>query len=189
MWRLTNGHYWHADFANQGNVLTTGARKEIETPYKTRTIPMSLNELWLSNLGLSPQYLFLPDLRRLAHAEIMSRDLSGYKTRLQTVFGETMFTCLMALLAAALSMLYFAFATRWFAVTAVLLAGYLAHFASKALSLMGEFGYISPFAAGWLAPLWMIAALAGALFVIQRRRGLGVNLEDTPHFADAASAE
>jgi len=71
----------------------------------------------------------------------------------------------------------------------VLLAGYLAHFASKALSLMGEFGYISPFAAGWLAPLWMIAAMACALFVIQRRRGLGVNLEDTPHFADAASAE
>jgi len=189
MWRLTNGHYWHADFANQGNVLTTGARKENETPYKTRSIPMSLNELWLSNLGLSPQYLFLSDLRRLAHAEIMSRDLSGYKTRLQIMFGETLFTCLMALLAAALSMLYFAFATRWFAVTAVLLAGYLAHFASKALSLMGEFGYISPFAAGWLAPLWMIAAMACALFVIQRRRGLGVNLEDTPHFADAASAE
>src|SRR5215469_3851491 len=175
-WRLTNGHYWHADFANQGNVLTTGARKESEIPYRTRTIPMSLNELWLSNLGLSPQYLFLPDLRRLAHAEIMSRDLSGYKTRLQIMFGETLFTCLMALLAAALSMLYFAFATRWFAVTAVLLAGYLAHFASKALSLMGEFGYISPFAAGWLAPLWMIAAMACALFVIQRRRGLGVNL-------------
>jgi lipopolysaccharide export LptBFGC system permease protein LptF len=119
----------------------------------------------------------------------MSRDLSGYKTRLQTVFGESLFTCLMALLAAALSMLYFAFVTRWFALVAVLLAGYLAHFASNAFGLMGEFGYVPPVAAGWLAPLLMIAAVGCALFVIQKKRGLGVRLDDTPHFTDAAAAE
>jgi hypothetical protein len=72
---------------------------------------------------------------------------------------------------------------------AVLLAGYLAHFASKAFSLMGEFGYISPFFAGWLAPLLLVAAVGWALFVIQKRRGLGVKLKDTPHFTDTASAE
>lgn len=182
VWRLTDGHYWRADFADQGRVLTTGAHEENEIPFKTRTIVMNLDELWLSNLGLSPQYLSLSDLRRLAHAQIMSRDLSGYRTRLQTVFGETLFTCLMAFLAAALSMLYFAFATRWFALVAVLLAGYLAHFASKAFSLMGEFGYIPPLVAGWLAPLLLIAAVGCALFVIQKKRGLGVKLEDTPHF-------
>ena len=189
MWRLERGHYWRAGFADQGRVLSTGTREESEIPFESRTIPMSLNQLWLSNLGLSPQYLFLPDLRSLARAQIMSRDLSGYRTRLQTVFGETLFTCLMAVLAAALSMLYFAFATRWFALVAVLLAGYLAHFASKAFSLMGEFGYIPPLAAGWLAPLLMIAGVGSALIVIQKKRGLGVKLEDTPHFTDAASAE
>ncbi len=189
IWRLEHGHYWRAEFANEGNVLTTGMHEENEIPFASRAIPMSLDELWLGNLGLSPQYIFLPDLRKLAHAQIMSRDLSGYRTRLQTVFGESLFTCLMALLAAALSMLYFAFTTRWFAVIAVLLAGYLAHFASKAFSLMGEFGYISPFAAGWLAPLLMLLAVGYVLLVIQRKRGLGVKLDDTPHFADAASAE
>ncbi|HEX4272988.1 MAG TPA: LptF/LptG family permease [Rhizomicrobium sp.] len=182
MWRLTGGHYWRADFANRGNVLTTGSREENEIPFQTRTIPMSLNELWLSNLGLSPQYLFLSDLHRLIHAQIMSRDLSGYKTRLQTVFGETLFTCLMAFLAAALAMLYFAFNTRWFALVGVLLAGYIAHFASKAFSLMGEFGYISPFFAGWLAPMLLAVAVGYALYVIQKNRGLGVQLKDTPHF-------
>jgi lipopolysaccharide export system permease protein len=188
VWRLTDGHYWRADFANQGNVLSTGTREENEIPFTTRTIPMSLNELWLSNLGLSPQYLFLSDLRRLSHVQIMSRDQSGYRTRLQTLFGETVFTCLMAFLAAALSMLYFAFATRWFALVAVLLAGYIAHFASKAFSLMGEFGYISPFLAGWLAPLLLVVAVGYALYVIQKRRGLGVKLEDTPHFVEDAEA-
>ena len=184
LWRLEHGHYWRADFANQGNVLTTGAREEIETPFASRAISMSLDQLWLSNLGLSPQYLFLPDLRKLARAQIMSRDSSGYKTRLETVFGETLFTCLMAVLAAALSMLYFAFATRWIALVAVLLTGYLAHFASKAFSLMGEFGYIAPFAAGWLAPVLMLLAVVYALVVIQKKRGLGVKLEDTPHFSN-----
>ena len=189
VWRLSGGHYWRADFADQGKVLTTGVREENEVPFQTRTIAMSLDELWLSNLGLSPQYLSLSDLHTLAHAQIMSRDISGYKTRLQTVFGEILFTCLMTVLAASLSMLYFAYATRWFALVTVLLAGYLAHFASKAFSLMGEFGYISPFLAGWLAPLLLIVAVGWTLFVIQKKRGLGVKLKDTPDFTDAVSAD
>ena len=189
IWRLSGGHYWRADFADQGKVLTTGVREENEVRFQTRTIAMNLDELWLSNLGLSPQYLSLSDLHTLAHAQIMSRDISGYKTRLQTVFGETLFTCLMTVLAASLSMLYFAYATRWFALVTVLLAGYLAHFASKAFGLMGEFGYISPFLAGWLAPLLLIGAVGWTLFVIQKKRGLGVKLKDTPDFTDAVSAD
>jgi lipopolysaccharide export LptBFGC system permease protein LptF len=148
---------------------------------------MVLDEQWLRNFGLSPQYLKLGELMDLADARIMSRDLNGYKTRLQLVFGETLFTCTMALLGAALSMLYFAFQTRWFALVGVLLAGYLAHFASKAFQLMGEFGYMAPFFAGWLAPLLLIVAVLGTLYVIQKKRGLGIQLADTPHYADSTS--
>ena len=140
--------------------------------------------LWLRNLGLSPQYLRLGDLRTLAHAQIMSRDLSGYKTRLQVIFGEALFTCLMALLGAALSMLYFAYQTRWVELVMVLLVGYLAHFASKAFQLMGEFGYITPYFAGWLAPLLLLAAVARTLQMIQKKRGLGLRLADTPHYSN-----
>ncbi len=117
----------------------------------------------------------------------MSRDLSAYKTRLAVIFGETAFTCVMALLGAALSMLYFAYETRWVALVTVLLAGYLAHFASKAFILMGEFAYMAPFFSGWLAPILMMIALAWTLHVIQRRRGLGVELADTPHYQDSTS--
>jgi hypothetical protein len=53
--------------------------------------------------------------------------------------------------------------------------------------LMGEFGYMAPFFAGWLAPILLIAAVARALYVIQKKRGLGIRLEDTPHYADATS--
>jgi lipopolysaccharide export LptBFGC system permease protein LptF len=148
---------------------------------------MNLNEMWLRNLGLSPQYLRLGDLRELARAQIMSRDLNAYKTRLQLIFGEMLFTAAMALMGAALAMLYFAFETRWFALVGVLLAGYLAHFASKAFQLMGEFGYMAPFFAGWLAPLLLMVAVIGVLLAIQKRRGLGTELADTPHYADSTS--
>jgi lipopolysaccharide export system permease protein len=185
-WLLEDGHYWRADSTDRGAVLTTNASKENEIPFSVRTLSMTLDALWLRNLGLSPQYLSLSDLGTLARAPIMSRDLSGYKTRLQTVFGETLFTGMMALLAASLSMLYFAYQTRWFALVAVLLAGYLAHFASKAFILMGEFGYMAPFFAGWLAPLLLAVAVARALYVIQKKRGLGVRLQDTPRYSDGS---
>ena len=186
LWRLTNGHYWQASSVDRGDVLsTTDQGQEKEAPFQSRVIAMNLNDLWLRNLGLSPQYLYLGDLHTLAHAQIMSRDLFGYQTRLQTDFGEVLFTALMALMGAALSLHYFAYATRWFALVAVLLTGYLAHFASKAFVLMGEFGYIAPFWAGWLAPLLLLAGLMRVLMVLQKKRGLGVRLQDTPHYADA----
>ena len=184
-WRLQDGRYWREGGADQGNVISsTPASEEREIPFSSRAISMRLSTLWLSNLGLSPQYLFLGDLHRLAAEPIMSRDLSGYQTRRQTLFGETLFTCGMALLGAVLSMLYFAYATRWFALVTVLLAGYLAHFASKAFQLMGEFGYIGPIVAGWLAPVLVLLAVGQALYVIQKRRGLAANFGDTPYFSN-----
>jgi lipopolysaccharide export LptBFGC system permease protein LptF len=187
-WLLEDGQSWHSSAAQPGNVLsTTAGQEETQVPFKTRSVAMVLDERWLRNLGLSPQYLRLGELMALADARIMSRDLNGYKTRLQLVFGETLFTCAMALLGATLSMLYFAFQTRWFALVGVLLAGYLAHFASKAFQLMGEFGYMAPFFAGWLAPLLLMAAVLGAVYVIQKQRGLGTELGDTPHYSDATS--
>jgi lipopolysaccharide export system permease protein len=185
-WRLTQGRYWRALYEGEGTVISNQVQsEETETPFGTRTIAMSLNELWLRNLGLSPQYLRLGELHELARAQIVSRDLSGYRTRIQTVFGEVLFALGMTLLGASLAMLYFAYAVRWQALVTVLLAGYLAHFASKALSLMGEFDYISPIVAGWLTPVLLLAGVGAVLAVIQKQRGLGVGLRDTPHLAES----
>ena len=188
LWRLEEGRAWHASAGEPGNVLTTSAnREEAETPFRTRDVAMLLDELWLRNLGLSPQYLRLGELRQLAHARIMSRDLNAYQTRSQLVFGEVLLTITMALVGASLAMLFFAFQTRWVALVGVLLAGYLAHFGSKAFQLMGEFGYMAPFFAGWLAPILLILAVIWVLHVIQKRRGLGSRLGDTPRYLDSTS--
>ncbi|HWA70448.1 MAG TPA: LptF/LptG family permease [Rhizomicrobium sp.] len=184
-WLLESGHYWRADFADRGDVLTTAAaREESEIPFTTRMIAMDLNTLWLRNLGLSPQYLPLPELRRLARAQIISRDESGFRTRLQSLYAEPLLAMAMTLLGAGLSMLFFAYRTRWRALVSVLLAGYLAHFASRAFLLMGEFGYVPAVVAGWLTPLLLLAAAGGVLLAIQWRRGLGLRMQETPAYSD-----
>ena len=186
-WQLENGRYWRADFENRGNVVSTGpANEEAEIPFGQRNVSLNLNPLWLHNLGLSPQYLWLGELRTLTGVQILSRDANAYRTRLQALYGGPLFTSAMALLGASLAMLYFAYSTRWRALVAVLLAGYMAHFASKALYLMGEFGYVPSVVAGWLAPVLVMLAVAGVLLTIQKRRGLGLRLRETPKFADEA---
>jgi len=181
LWRLTSGHYWRADFANPGNAIaSTGQSEESQIPFDNRVLPVALNTLWLSNLGLSPQYLYLPDLRRLAKAKILSRDVSGYRTHLQALYAEPLLTLGMALLGACLSMLYFAYQTRWMALVAVLLAGYLAHFAVRSFLLMGEFAYVPAIMAGWFVPLLLLLAVAGVMLLIQRQRGLGFRIREMP---------
>jgi lipopolysaccharide export LptBFGC system permease protein LptF len=186
-WHLENGRYWRADFRNRGDVISSrGTSEEEEIPFRERVVSMNLDELWLSNLGLSPQYLYLDELRTLSNAEIVSRDASGYRTRQQALYSGPVFTCALAMLGASLAMLFFAYQARWLPLVGVLLAGYLAHFVSKALYLMGEFGYIPAVIAGWLAPLLVIGAVAGTLYVIQKQRGLGLRLQETPQLADQA---
>jgi lipopolysaccharide export system permease protein len=184
-WLLTGGHYWRADQAAPGDEISTAAQaEETEIPVDTRGVSMELNTLWLANLGLSPQYLRLGELRALAKARIVSRDESGFRTRLQALYAEPLLAMAMTLLGAGLSMLYFAYQARWLALVSVLLAGYLAHFAARAFLLMGEFGYAPAIVAGWLVPVLLLAGSGAVLLVIQKRRGLGLKLQETPAFAD-----
>jgi lipopolysaccharide export system permease protein len=183
-WQLTGGRYWRADFANRGDEITTAAQaEESEVPFDTRTVSMALNIQWLGNLGLSPQYLRLSELRELGRAQIVARDESGFRTRLQALYSEPLLAVAMTLLGAGLSLLYFAYQARWMALVSVLLAGYLAHFAARAFLLMGEFGYVPAILAGWLVPVLLLIASGGVLAVIQKRRGLGLKLQDTPAFS------
>lgn len=171
-WKLTQGRYWRASYQDGAVISSDGQGKEVETPFQTRTVPMVLDALWLRNLGLSPQYLWLGELRRLSQSQIVSRDLSGYRTRRQTVFSESFFTLGMVLLGAVLSMLAFAYAVHWQRLVMVLLAGYGAHFASKALYLMGEFGYIGAIVAGWLPAVLLLMAVGAGIVVSEKNRGI-----------------
>jgi lipopolysaccharide export LptBFGC system permease protein LptF len=176
-WLLRDGHYWSAVFAasrpgGDGTKYTIGdIGEEAEIPFAERTIPLRLNTLWLANQGMSPQYLSLSDLWSLAHAQINSHDSGAFRTRLQALFGDVALSCSMAVLAASLSLLFFPYRLRLVALVVTLLAGYLAHFAARALLLMGEFGYVWPIVAGWFVPLLLFGMAGGVLWLIQKRSG------------------
>jgi lipopolysaccharide export system permease protein len=174
-WRLQGGHYWRADAPppsmTGGTTVTLGdAQEETEIPFTARTLSMTLNTLWLSNLGMSPQYIPLPVLHRLVHSRIASHDDAGFRTRLQALYSETLLPGAMALLAAALAMLVFPYRIRPVRLVGVLLAGYLSHFAARAFLLMGEFGYVWSWVAGWFVPLTLLVATGVVLWTIEKRR-------------------
>jgi lipopolysaccharide export system permease protein len=179
-WLLQDGHFWKAPAASDAPLSLGATREEPETLFRERSIPMDLNVQWLGNLGMSPQYLTIPTLRSLAQAQIVSNDAAGFRTRLQALFSEAFLPGLMAVLAASLAMLFFPYRIRPFAIIGVLMAGYLAHFSVSALLLMGEFGYVPAFVAGWLMPLVILLGIGGVLSVIQKRRNLPAILHDTP---------
>jgi lipopolysaccharide export LptBFGC system permease protein LptF len=176
-WLLHDGHYWSVNLGTPQpdqdgtKYVIGGGREEAKVPFEQRKISLSLNTLWLANQGMSPQYLSMSDLRSLAHAQINPRDNGSFRTRLQALYGEIALTCAMAVLAASLSLLSFAYRLRPVALIVTLLAGYLAHFAARAFLLMGEFGYVWPMVAGWFTPLTLFLAAGGVLWLIQKQRG------------------
>jgi lipopolysaccharide export system permease protein len=173
-WQLLDGHYWNAAQAAMNNPAAQydvgGTKEEIETTFSTRVIALHLDMLWLTNQGLSPQYLYMPELMSLAGAQIDAHDRDMYRTRLQGLFGEVPLTVAMALLAATLSLFYFAYRLPVVALILTLLAGYIAHFAARAFLLMGEFSYVRPFLAGWLVGILLLALVGAVLWLIERRR-------------------
>ena len=173
-WQLEDGHFWDAAQAAVNNPEAEydvgSTKEEAETSFSSRVIPLKLNTLWLGNQGLSPQYLYLSELLALSGAQIDAHDRGMYRTRLQALFGEIPLTVAMALLAAVLSLFYFAYRMPVVALILTLLAGYIAHFAARAFLLMGEFGYVRPFFAGWLVGILLLLLAGLVLWRIERRR-------------------
>ena len=186
-WLLQDGHFWKAPLASDAPLALGASREEPETLFNQRIIPMRLDVEWLGNLGMSPQYLTMTTLRSLSGAQIVSNDVAGFRTRLQALYSEAFLPGLMAVLAAALAMLYFPYRVRALPMIGVLMTGYLAHFSVTAFLLMGEFGYVPAPVAGWLVPGLIALGTGGVLHVIQRRRGLGTGLGDTPRLQTAQS--
>jgi lipopolysaccharide export LptBFGC system permease protein LptF len=167
-WVLHDGRFWipkAGSSADEGATFgTSGSDADMQTYFERRTVSLNLNRLWLSNRGIYPQYLPLGVLRALAGTRGGTFVREGYRTRLQVKYSELLLPGLMALLASCLSMLFFVYSVSAPAIVGTLLAGYLAHFGTKATLLMGENNYLNPYVAGWLVPV----ALAFAVWEILR---------------------
>lgn len=165
VWVLQNGRYWSARMPGQ----MAGMPSDNMVPFKTRTVTMQLDPVWLSVFGMEVQYLPLPVLRELARQDKGVQSKGLYRTRIQELYGEALLPGAMALLASSLALLLLTYGTPVVTVTGIVFAGYLAHFGSKASLLLGQNGYIPPRLAGWLVPGVLLAVVAVVLLLIDKR--------------------
>jgi lipopolysaccharide export system permease protein len=174
LWVLHDGRFWiprQVPAADEGAAFgTSQSDAEMQTAFVQRTISLDLNQLWLNNRGIYPQYLPMGVLSALARTRGGAFPVEAYRTRLQVKYSELVLPGAMALLASCLSMLLFVYRVSAPAIVGTLLAGYLAHFGTKAMLLMGENRYINAYVAGWLVPVGLAYAIWEVLRVIERRR-------------------
>ena len=167
-WTLWNGKLWKTNppSPEEGAThFTIGTAPELQTPFSQKKVALDVNRLWLANRGISVQYLPLSVVSTLAFAKGGSFRSDDFRTHLEAKYSELLLPGEMALLAACLAMLLIPYRTSTPALVWTLLAGYLAHFATKAMLLLGSNGYADAFLAGWLVP----AALALAIALVMRR--------------------
>jgi len=175
-WLLEQGHYWLADIMANGasddrmQITVGDMGEQTLIPFKKRIATIKISPLWLSNVGIDPQYLSLPVLRQLSSAEADPLQKARYRTRVETLYADLVFPAAMALLAALLSVRAFAYRIAPRDLIDVLLAGYLAHFANKAFQLMGQNEYAGPLVAAWTVPVLVLAGLMGMIWYTSRAR-------------------
>ena len=173
-WRLEEGSLWlapspAADDAGARASSPEDAAKDRLQPFASRTMPLSMDPLWLSAFGMETQYLPISTLRRLAAIDEGQLPTGKFSTRLQVLYGEAFMPGAMALLAASLSILLLPYRVPPRALVGILFAGYLAHSGAKACILMGQNGFLSPILAGWLVPAALTCA---TMAVVLRMAGL-----------------
>jgi len=169
LWRLSNGQYWQATNTHAPRVAFGGATRQTMIPFHQRSVGLGLNPLWLSWYNLVPQYIPLPVLHRLAHADDIPDAHGQYATRYYVVIAEAFLPAGMALLAASLAMLFLAYGTSAPALIGIVFAGYTAHFAIKAGLILGQNGFIPPLLAGFTVPVLLFAATAAVLAICARQ--------------------
>jgi lipopolysaccharide export system permease protein len=177
LWLMRDGRSWSSseerrplDGAAQPTPVPGNSVGETMTPFAEQIVRLDIDPLWLSVLGMEPQYLRMPVLRALARSDSGPLYTGLYRTRLQTLYGEALLPGAMALLATSLSLLLLAYNTPARALVGILFAGYLAHSGTKACLLMGQNGYMPPVMAGWLVPVALLAGTLATFGVIERQR-------------------
>ncbi len=170
-WLLDRGTFWLVPPES-----TAGSRdgapegsETYATAFESRQVALTEDALHLSVWGIYPEYLSQRTLRGLIQ-DATRADRALFVVRLQTNYANALMPGAMALLAATLSLMLFAYQAPRYTQFAVLPAGYAGHLAMKTFVLMGEHEYLNPVVAAWLSPVCLLALSALLLARTESRR-------------------
>ena len=177
LWLMRDGSFWVPMPAATGEdssippLVADDPGHHVMVPFAERSLVLDVPPLWLSVLGVEPQYLPISVLRALEPYDEAPLSRGLYRTRVQVLYGEALLPGAMAVLAASLAILLLPYSVAPLPVFGIIMAGYMAHAGTKACLLMGQNGYMPAGLAGWLVPITLLGAALAAFRILGYRVG------------------
>ena len=150
-WRVSDGKFWGGGAGDLGmteNILFGGP----PTTFLKHDLQLSVDTLWLSVIGMEPQYVPFRIIRTLADRPPQGYDPAVYRTREQAIFADAVLVIMMAVAASILSTVLLTGSGILTSVTKILLVGYVVHSVGRACILFGENGVLPAVIAAWAVP-------------------------------------
>lgn len=164
-WLLRDGNRWTstrgADQAGTNPDDGNGIASDQEIPFAREKIQLAVAPIWINSFRIGARYLTHDVFDALTKVKFAPD--SEFRTWLQARYALALFALAMPLLAATLSMLFLAGEVSLPALSVIALVGYMANTAVKIFTLLGEHDYISPIAAAWSVPIFLLLVCAVAV--------------------------
>jgi lipopolysaccharide export system permease protein len=166
-WMLIDGYRWTSPIgasqvgSHPGGEIFADPQKEV--PFAQEKLDLKVAPVWINNFRIGARYLTNDVFSALMKVKF-SPD-SEFQTWKQARYSQALFCAAMPLLAASLSMLLLACEIRLAALCFIAIVGYMANTVMKLFVLLGEHGYVSPVAAGWSVPAFLLLICAVALLM------------------------
>ncbi|MCH4092005.1 LptF/LptG family permease [Acetobacter sp.] len=169
-WRVSDGMLWGGgvdDPRMTESILFGGP----STGFLKHDLQLSVDTIWLSVIGMEPQYVPFRIVRTLADRPSRGYDPAVYRTREQAVFADAMFVVMMAVAASVFSTVLLTGSGMLTNVTKILLVGYAVHSIGRACILFGENGLLPAALAAWSVPVMLFCGVTVFLKCQKGRQG------------------
>ena len=166
-WLLTDGYRWTSPIGARPIGSPPEGKKfaepEGEVAFAQERLDLKVAPIWINNFRIGARYLTNDVFTALMKVSF-SPD-SEFRTWEQARYSQSLFCAAMPVLAASLSILLLAYEIRLAMLCFIALAGYMTNTAMKLFVLLGEHGYLSPVAAGWSVPAFLLLICAAAVLI------------------------
>jgi lipopolysaccharide export system permease protein len=181
-WMLIDGYRWNSPLAASQISSSPDGENHLESeqgiPFAQEKLDLKVAPIWINNFRIGARYLTNDIFKALMKIKF-SPD-SEFRTWEEARYSLSLFCAEMSLLAASLSMLLMACEIRVAILCFITIAGYLANTAMKLFVLLGEHGHVSPIAAGWSVPAFLLLICAVAVLMGRTIESAGARLSGHP---------
>lgn len=162
-WTLRNGTMWQVP--RFGVPAAPRPASQVAVPFAEQALVLDLDPLWVENIDILPSFLPQAILDRLGTAQNGIQNISTYQAALYERFAAVFYVMGMAVLPAALGIVWFLPGIGAGPLIKVIFWGLGAYFVTNVLSMLGSYGYLPPLVSAWSPPGLFFAVALGMVIV------------------------